>query len=177
MILEKYLPGIRDTWTWRLAQLTDIDELQQLVATQSRVEVSDIFTMDEDLMVKKVCIAIVEQKYNQLGEQLIVAIHNTSNKIIAFSWLTRKQWTVYSSDECAHNVIIELEQTQSTRNKITLLAQIIQLHVLWCIICGIPILTTNTVRHTQKAFLKLYEQAGFAMRGSMGYKRINRETI
>jgi hypothetical protein len=177
MILEKYKPSLRDTWRWRFAELTDVKELQELISNQSRFEVSDIFSVEDDLMVKKLSIGIVEQQYNHLGEQLIVAVDNTSNKIIAFSWFTRGHWPMYSSMEFAEGVIIELDQTQSTRNKITLLAQIIQQNFMWCFICQIPVLLSNTLRHNQQAFLKLDEQAGFTIRGSMAYRHIGKELL
>ena len=176
MILEKYKPSQRDTWTWRFAELTDVNELQELISSQSRFEVSGIFSVEDDLMIKKLSIGIVEQNYNKLGEQLLVATDNTSKKIIAFSWLTRGHWPMYSSMEYAEGVIVELDQSISNRIKITLLAQIIQQNELWCRICGIPVLTANTLRHKQSGFLKLYQQAGFIIRGSLAYLKIKWET-
>jgi len=175
MILEKYKPSLRDTWRWRFAELTDVDELIQIMVAQSSFEIANIFSYNEKLMAKKISMAIIEQQYNHLGEQLIVATDNISNKILAFSWYTREHWAMYSADEFAEGVIIELEQTQSTRNKITLLAQIIQQNFMWCFICQIPVIVSNTLRNNQQAFLKLYEQAGFTIRGSMAYRRIDKE--
>ena len=55
--------------------------------------------------------------------------------------------------------------------RVRLMAQILQQWVLWCQICGIPVLVSTTIREDQTGFLKLHDQAGFKRRGSFAYLR------
>ena len=56
--------------------------------------------------------------------------------------------------------------------RVRIMAQILQQWVLWCQICGIPVLVSTTIREDQSGFLKLHDQAGFKRRGSFAYLRI-----
>jgi len=170
MILEKYRPTERDTWTWRLATLNDIDQIVQISEQIFKDEVIGITNFDTNLFVKNISISIVKQTFNFLDEQIIVAKEN--NKVIAWSWLVRGLYTTYSKDEIADGRFSHVDINLPIRKKITLLAQIIQQWVLWATVCGIPMIHSDTMRKEQRAFLRLHEQAGFVIRGSFAYLRI-----
>ena len=170
MILQKYAPTARDTWTWRLANLMDIDQIVAVSKRPFQDEVVDISRFDTNLFAKNLSLGIVRQAFNNLDEQIIVA--EESGQIIAWAWLVRGSYTTYSVDEVADGRFSHVDVNLPVRKKITLLAQIIQQWILWATVCGIPVIHSNTMRGNQQAFLRLHEQAGFIIKGSLAFYRI-----
>jgi hypothetical protein len=62
----------------------------------------------------------------------------------------------------------------SVRSRIRLVREMIEQWELWCRCSGIGVLVSSTIRQDQTGFLRLHEQAGFTIRGSMAFKRIAR---
>jgi len=170
MILERYAPSKKDTWTWRLANLTDIDRIVAISQQPLWDEVVAISRFDTDLFAKNLSLGIVRQAFNQFDEQIIVAEEN--DQLIAWAWLVRGSYTTYSRDEMADGRFSHVAVDLPIRKKITLLAQIIQQWVLWATMCGIPVIHSSTMRIEQQAFLRLHEQAGFIIRGISAFYRI-----
>jgi hypothetical protein len=59
------------------------------------------------------------------------------------------------------------------RERVTLLAQMIQMWEIWANACKINIIFSSTIRESQDPFLRLHERAGYTVRGSCAYKRLN----
>ena len=172
MILEKYLPRPTDTWHWRLARLGDVDDITDLVVQHFQIEIDQIFIPNEPLFQRNLAQAILNQQYNTLSEQVIVARNNNDNQLIAWAWIVRGVHVTYASEELADARFAHVDLSLSTRQRITILAQILQQWELWCRCGMIPIISSSTVRVEQTAFLRLHEQAGYTIRGSIAYKKL-----
>jgi len=170
MILDKYKPSPRDTWTWRQAELGDVDPMVTMAVKLFQCEIEDVFTPDPDMLAKNIAIAVIKQKFNPIEEQVIVAEEN--GQVIAWAWIVRGVYVNYAQEEMADARIAHLDLSMPVRKRITILAQILQQWELWCRICTIPILSSSTIRNEQDAFLHLHRQAGFTIRGSIAYKKI-----
>jgi hypothetical protein len=171
MLLEKYQPSPKDTWTWRQAGLQDIDQMVTMAVNLFQVEIEDVFTPDPDMLAKNIAIAVIKQKFNPIEEQIIVAVEG--DRVIAWAWIVRGVYVNYAKEEMADARIAHLDLDMPARKRITLLAQILQQWELWCKICSIPVLSSSTIRSDQGAFLHLHREAGFTVRGSISYKRID----
>lgn len=169
--LTKYLPNDRDTWHWRLANLNDVDAIVKLAQDQFQSEI-DIFAVPSpELYARNVSHAIVNQCFDKLSEQLIVAIEN--DKLIGYAWIQRNIYWPYSHDEIAEARFVHTDQTLPKRQLITMLAQVLIQWDLWAQICGVKVLCSSTIRGSQDTFLKLHEQAGYTVRGSIAFKKVN----
>lgn len=171
-MLNQFLPKPTDTWLWNCATMTDVEDITDMVREHFKKEVDSVFKTDEPRFRKNLSHGIFEQAYNPLQEQIIVARNKTNNKLMAWAWIVRGVYTVYSADEIADARFAHVDLQLPVRTKITLLAQILQQWELWCRCGMIPILSSSTVREDQGVFLKLHRQAGFDIRGSITYKRI-----
>jgi hypothetical protein len=78
----------------------------------------------------------------------------------------------YSDNEIAEARFVHIDQTLPARTRVTISAQILQQWELWATLCGIPVIISSTIRDSQDAFLRLHEQAGYRVRGSIAMKRI-----
>ena len=170
MILQKYLPSGRDTWTWRLAQPEHVIPIVALADTQYGSEVDTIFTRDPRRMAGHVHVAITEQTYDTSRQQIIVA-ENSDGHVIAWSWIKRGIWMPYATEECCEAEFAHVDLNLPNSTRIRLLAQCIQQWLLFCQIQCIPVLISSTIRADQAGFLRLHEQAGFTIRGSIAYRK------
>lgn len=170
MILEKYKPSSQDTWTWRQAGLHDVDQMVTMAVNLFQIEIEDVFTPDPDMLAKNIAIAVIKQRFNPIEEQIIVA--EEAGQVIAWAWIVRGVYVNYAREEMADARIAHLDLAMPARKRVTLLAQILQQWVLWCQVCQIPVLSSSTIRSSQQAFLKLHTQAGFTVRGSIAYRKI-----
>jgi hypothetical protein len=170
MILEQYKPSERDAWNWRVANLTDLDEIVTLAQTQFEREIDQFVTPDPTVYARNLSIGIVNQKFNPAAEQILVA--RMDSALIAYAWIQRNVYMPYSTDEMAEARFVHINQRLSTRNRITILAQILQHWDTWASVCGIKCLCSSTIRSEQDVFLRLHTQAGYTVRGSIAFKRL-----
>ena len=172
MILEKFLPSERDSWTWKLADLSDVTGIVTLAQRHFENEITEVFEPNPQLFAKHVSVAIVEQSYDPRRLQLIVAVDRTTHQIIAYAWLTRGIYMTYATDEVAEASFAHIRMDLPLRTRLTIMAQILQQWEMWCHICGIPVIVSTTIREDQSGFLRLHEQADYRIRGSFAFKRI-----
>jgi len=173
MILERYAPNARDTWTWRLAEFSDVVPITIMANEIYGAEVDGIFTQDTRRMAYHVDMAVTRQRYYLTQEQLIVAEHKESKHLLAYAWISRGGTTPYAEEEMAEAKFAHIDLSLPVVTRVKLMAQILQQWTLWCQICGIPVLVSTTIREDQTGFLKLHDQAGFRRRGSFAYLRID----
>ena len=171
MILQKYAPSARDTWSWRLAQFADVVPITAMANEIYGSEVDGIFTQDVRRMAYHVDMAVTTQRYYLNREQLIVAEDSVSKCLLAYAWISRGGTTPYADEEMAEAKFAHIDLALPTVTRVKLMAQILQQWHLWCQICGIPVLVSTTIREDQAGFLKLHDQAGFKRRGSFAYLR------
>jgi hypothetical protein len=176
MILQRYLPSGRDTWTWRLAQPEHVIPIVALADTQYGTEVNQIFTTDPRRMAQHVHMSITQQTYDHSREQIIVA-ENQSGHVVAWAWIGRGIYMPYAPEECAEGKFIHMDLNLPVTARLRITAQaLIQWHI-WCQIQGIPVLISSTIRQDQAGFLRLHEQAGFTIRGSIAYMKMEKSHV
>jgi hypothetical protein len=141
-----------------------------LADTQYGPEVTEIFTNDPRRMAQHVHMAITEQTYDHSRQQIIVA-EDSAGIVLAWAWLGRGIYMPYAPEECAEGKFIHMDLNLPVSARIRITAQVLQQWLIWCQIQGIPVLISSTIRQDQAGFLRLHEQAGFKIRGSIAYRR------
>ena len=96
----------------------------------------------------------------------------TTKKLLAWSWVERGKYMPYSDEELAVAEFAHIDLNLSTRKRITLCSQILDIWILWCELNKIPVLCSTSIREDQQAFMHLHDQHGFSRRGSFAYRRI-----
>ena len=172
MILNRFLPSSKDTWAWRLATLDDRQDILALVVAHFQKEIDGVFTPDPPLFLRNLGQGLIMQEHNPLAEQIIVARDNATNQLLAWAWIVRGVHVVYAPEELADARFAHVDLNIPQRTRITLLAQTLQQWELWARCGMIPVISSSTVRADQQAFLKLHEQAGYTVRGSIAYKKL-----
>ena len=177
MTLERFLPQARDTWTWRLAQLDDVDDIVSLAQQFYQKEIAQILTPTPRLFAFNLRRAIINQTHDLALEQVIVAVDQVSLEIVAWAWCQRGIYMPYAPEECAEAAFAHVRLDRTARERVRMTAQIIQQWILWCQFWHIPVLVSSSIRHEQTAFMRLHEQFGFSRVGSLAYIRITQDTV
>lgn len=175
MIPTMFSPSERDSWAWKAATIRDIPEIVLMAEQLFQSEIDKVFTPDRIFYAYNLELATVLQKYNRTQCLLTVARNKDSNKLMAYGWLGRGSFTQYSRDEMAEAKFAHCDLALPVRTRITLIAQLLEQWQAWCMLNSIPVLVSTSIREDQKAFLRLHEQLGFTIRGSIAYKRIPNE--
>jgi len=170
--LEKYLPSDRDTWQWRTAQLSDVPAVVAMAQDHFQQEMEQIIQPDPQLFARNIGIAVITQMHSLTQEQVLVARDRASEELRAWSWISRGSYTTYSRDEMAEARFVHCDLNQPVRARLTQTAQVLQQWYLWCMTAGVPVLVSSSIRSDQAAFMRLHQDAGFSVRGSMAYIRV-----
>jgi hypothetical protein len=175
--LEQYAHTTADSWRWRPAAGSDIEALVKLSFEQIGHEVDDIYTIDLLELGRNMLLSIVNQFYNPKKELFSVACDVDTGEIIAYSWADRGQTVPWSTEETIGIRMCQVAPHISARKKLFLLAQQIRMWEIWATACNVKIIVSATTRRNQEAFLRLHESAGYTVKGSSAYKRLNTATF
>jgi hypothetical protein len=97
--------------------------------------------------------------------------------LVGYTWARRGERAAWSREEMVSVKMAHVRLDLSDRERITLLAQMIQMWELWAKACKIDVIFSSTIRASQDPFLRLHERAGYTVRGSCAYLRLNQLSI
>jgi hypothetical protein len=171
-LYQKYLPQPNDKWTWNYAQYQDIEDMYNMAKVHFEKEMDGIFTINDNGYKYALDISTSHQRHNLALEQLLVCRDNSTNKLLAYSWIGRGHRTPYSNDEMCEARMAHTDLDLSGTERIHILVQMINYWEQWAVACGIPVLVSTSIREDQTTFLRLHERLGFIVRGGIAYKRV-----
>jgi hypothetical protein len=137
------------------------------------METDTIFANEPLEYSRNVMLAIVNQFYNPRKELFSVARDAFTDQLLGYTWAVRGERAPWSSEEMVSVRMAHVRRDLSARNRVKLVAQMLRMWEVWAAACEVKIICSSTVRGDQTAFLKLHAQAGYSVRGSICYKRLN----
>lgn len=173
--LEAYSHKLSDRWRWRQPTGADTQDIVDLALVCFGGETDKFFQNDPLEYGKNIMLATVNQFYNPVSELLSVAYDG--NMLLAYSWVVRGQYAPWSKEEMATVRIAHCRLDLTQRERITLLAQMLQMWEVWSRAAKVNIIFSSTIRESQDPFMRLHERAGYTVRGSCAYKRLNQIKI
>ena len=175
--LERYAHCESDPWRWRAAAGPDTEAITAMAQSHFGLETDQIFRNDPVEYSRNVLLSTVNQFYNPKKELISVARHTETDQLLAYTWAMRGQYAPWSSEEMVAIKMAHVNLKLSPRGRIHLLAQMIRMWEVWAKACNIHIINSITVRDEQDAFMHLHTKAGYSVRGSIAYKRLNTATF
>ena len=175
--LEDYAHTTADTWRWRPAAGTDVEAITDLSLVHFRAETEGVFENSPVEYSRRITLAIVNQFYNPRKELVSVAESTVNKSIVAYTWAERGHHVAWSAEELISIQMAHVDLALSTRDRVFLCAQMMRMWEVWAEACEVKIINSSTVRSDQTAFLNLHRSAGYQVRGSTAYKRLNQVTF
>jgi hypothetical protein len=162
------------TYTWRLAHLLDLDAILALCRGDYHSDVDSVFTLNDNLFLRNLGKAIVDQTFAPTTHQIIVAYDD--QQLLAWAWISSNHYMSFSPDNMAESQYIQTARNLSLRIRVKLCKEILEQWELWAMCAGCKVICSSTLRAGQQAFLKLHQRHGYDVRGSVAYKRISHDT-
>lgn len=160
----------RNSYYWRLAQTTDMMAMVALTIDNFGQEFEDIFSIDRQYCQYSASRIILDQQYNKAAEQVMVACEG--NRVLAWSWITRNDGCPWSREMVADGRFISVDMTLPIRQRIRLIRETLQHWEIWARSFGYPIVCCTSILQNNQAFMRLHQQAGYLVTGTIAYKRV-----
>jgi hypothetical protein len=174
-MLDQYKHTQADRWRWRPPTGADAQDITDLALVCFGAETDDFFRNDPIEYSRNITLATVNQFYNPLSELLCVAYDG--DMLLAYTWAVRGQYSAWSREEMITVKIAHVRMDLSAKERVTLLAQMIQMWEIWAKACKVNIIFSSTIRESQDPFMRLHERGDYTVRGSCAYKRLNKVQV
>lgn len=161
-------------WTWSRAAGTDVVDIGNIARAHFRSEITDIWCLDEVAFNRNLTLDIVRQFYNP-GMALVTVARDSAGTILGYTWCERGQRAVWSDEEMICVKMVHVDMTLPVRDRILIIAEMMEQWEVWAAYCGVDIICSITMRHDQDGFLKMHQRRGYSVRGSVCYKRLDNE--
>ncbi len=156
-------------WTWRPATGADVQPIVDIAVNHFEKEIDHLFTPDPVAYSRNLTLAVVNSFYLPTTEMLGVC--EQDQRIIAYVWAHRST-APWSDDPMCAVRMVHLDLNLSTRDRVVLVGEMIDIWERWAQHSGIPVICSTTMRGDQDGFLKIHQRRGYDVRGSFAYKRL-----
>lgn len=159
-------------YTWTPATGQDVPDIVKMAQSHFQTEIDTIFVPEPITYSRNVTLAVVNQFYIPTSTVLAVC-RDSGGSLMAYTWAKSGETATWSDDKMTVVVMAHVALDLSARVRIRLIEDMM---ILWERFAGLaqtPILCSTTMRHDQTGFLKLHARAGYSVRGSYAYKRVN----
>lgn len=174
---------------WSLAHpLHDVEDIVELADSNFGHEADGILKRDKQVFRHRLTVACTEQLFNKTREFIavcrgpnfveitdskgkVLGHEPASDKLLGFCWFDRGGYTTYSNEEISNAKFHHLDLSLPVRTRVRLLNQMIDQHILWANMCGIPIICSTSIRAEHDGFMKIHKKRGFTVNGSYAWIR------
>jgi len=170
MNLQKYRYDEDTAWRWRLADHSDLNGIMAIARLNFQREIQDIFTPDEAYYRYQIALAITTQQHHMGLGQILVA--KLEDRIIAYTWISLAAPPPYSQDSVAEARMLHIDLSESQRTRLMITVQTLTNWETWALACSIPVIVSASIRRDHHAFMRIHQDMGYDVRGTIAYKRL-----
>ena len=173
---------------WELADpIRDVEAIVELADTNFGWEVEGVINRSRDVFRHRVTVAATEQVFNkhreflavykELGDPVwksydgFVDVRRGEERLLGFCWFDRGGYTTYSNEEISNAKFHSVDLSLPAKQRVRLVHEMIDQHILWAHMCGIPIICSTSIREDQDAFMRIHAKRGFLVNGSYAWIR------
>jgi hypothetical protein len=165
---------------WSLADPRfDVDDIVEMADSFFGHEADGIVTRSRAVFRHRVTVACTEQLFNKSREFIAVCRDtplvqldgDDQPKLLGFCWFDRGGYTTYSNEEISNAKFHHLDLSLSVRNRVRLVNEMIDQHILWAHTWGVPIVCSTSIRSEHDGFMRIHAKRGFTVNGSYAWIR------
>lgn len=160
-------------YSWRLADINDTNDIVDMAQKHFEGEIDNIFTPEVPTMQRNVTFAILNQIYYPGSEMITVCRAEDDNRLLAYTWAKSNDRACWSDDPMVCVRMAHVDLSLPPRTRIALVKTMMSHWERLAAYSGNKIICSTTMRHEQDGFLKLHERAGYSVRGSYAYKKLD----
>lgn len=159
-------------YNWRLADMNDVDEIVALGVANFQHEIDNVFIHSTPAATRNTIFAILNQIYYPATQLVTVCREVGSNRLLAYTFAKSNDRTFWSDDSMVCIQFAHIDLTLSSKLRIRLVKDMMEQWEQFARFAGNQVICSTTMRHDQTAYLKLHTKAGYSVRGSYAYKRL-----
>jgi hypothetical protein len=162
---------------WTLAHpLHDVEDMVLLADQVYGQEVDGILKRDRAVFRKNLTIATTTQIFDK-GREFIAVCRTMeppeygAGQLLGYCWFDRGGYTTYSTEEISNAKFHHLDLALPIRQRVRMINEMIDQHVLWAHTWGIPIICSTSIRSEHDGFMRIHKKRGFVVNGSYAWIR------
>jgi len=156
---------------WKLCHpLEDIDDVMALAEHYWSTEKLTVITKDREFFRQCITVATTNQLFDR-NKEFIAVCRNEQGQLLGYCWYDRGGYTTYSKQEISNAKFHHVDLLLSARQRIKVLDEMLDQHILWAQHCGVPIICSTSIRKENSVFMRLHERRGFEVNGSYAWIR------
>lgn len=159
-------------YNWQPARMYHVPDCVALAQQWFETEVNGMFVTDPQVFEYNLSRAVLDQFYDPACCLVRVAVRESDSAVIGYTWATRGDRAVWSAEEMVTVRMAHCDMSLPARTRLEMIKGMMQQWELWCYALRIPVLCSTTMREDQSGFLRLHQQCGYTVRGSIAYKRM-----
>ena len=173
---------------WTLCHpLHDVDDIVEMADSVFGKEADGILTRDRNVFRKNVTITATTQLFDKGREFLAVCRTKPEHKkivvdgfldhelieskLLGYCWFDRGGYTTYANEEISNAKFHHLDLSLPARQRVKLIHEMIDQHILWASTWGIPVICSTSIRSEHDGFMKIHKKRGFTVNGSYAWIR------
>jgi hypothetical protein len=160
---------------WRPAVGTDVQDIVNMAEQHFQIEIDTIFRPEPIAYSRNITFAVVTQFYQPNTELLYVA-RDGNQALLAYTWARAGERAPWSDDQMIAVRMAHVRMDLSAKLRVELVKDMIEIWQIFAQQIQCPVICSTTMRRDQEGFLKLHAKAGFDVRGSYAYKRVELST-
>lgn len=155
---------------WKLVNpLEDVQGIIEMGLDYLSCEENGILSPSVEIFRKCVTVSATVQLFDKNREFL--AVCRDDDRIYGYCWFDRGGYTTYAPEEISnakfHHVALDLP----VRQRIRIINEMIDQHILWANRCGIPVICSTSIRGDHEGFMRIHKKRGFQVNGSYAWLR------
>jgi hypothetical protein len=91
--------------------------------------------------------------------------------LLAYCWFDRGGYTTYANEEISNAKFHHVDLSLPVRQRVRLINEMIDQHILWASVWGIPVICSTSIRDEHDGFMRIHKKRGFRVNGSYAYIR------
>ena len=153
---------------WKLAHpLEDVNDIIEMALDYLGSEDGFILKGDPAIFRKCLTVSATVQLFDKYKEFL--AVDRDGEKLTGYCWFDRGGYTTYSRDEISNARFHHVDLKLPVKSRVRLLNEMIDQHIMWANMCGIPIVCSTSIRGDHEGFMKIHKKRGFTVTGSYAW--------
>jgi hypothetical protein len=155
---------------WTLAHpLHDVDDIVEMADGLFGREADGILTRDRNVFRKNVTLTATHQLFDKGREFL--AVCRDGERLLGYCWFDRGGYATYSNEEISNAKFHHVDLTLPVRQRVRLINEMIDQHILWANSWGIPVICSTSIRSDHDGFMKIHKKRGFTVNGSYAWMK------
>jgi hypothetical protein len=162
---------------WTLCHpLHDVDDIVEMADSVFGREADGILTRDRNVFRKNVTITATTQLFDK-GREFLAVCRDFAppeygqGELLAYCWFDRGGYTTYANEEISNAKFHHLDLSLPARQRVKLIHEMIDQHILWASTWGIPVICSTSVRQEHDGFMRIHKKRGFTVNGSYAWIR------